>query len=259
MEYHVINDGWIKIPAEDFPLQKGGTIKTDRILLAVNQLFLRISGKNVLIDAGLGDKRDFTKLGLLDYQQPRRLLNELAKIGIQPDDINIVVLTHLHYDHSGGGTTIKRDGMLAPTFTNALYYVQRREVEYASSLEPPDCNGYVVEDYKPLIDSEQLVMLDGEDEIINGLSVGLAPGHSPGHQVVRAEMKQDTFFFAGDLFSVIEHANLEVVTKHDLDAEVLLDERRKWLTKAVDGRWRIVFCHDVRNPLVTINDLNLIT
>ncbi len=252
MEYHVINDGWIKISAEDFPLHKDYSTREDRVLLAVNQLFLRISGKNVLIDVGLGDKRDYTKLGLLDYQRPRRLLTELAGIGIKPEDIDIIVLTHLHYDHSGGGTYHSEDGKLAPTFTNALYYVQRLELEYAKSLDSADCDGYDSDDYEPLIDTDRLVMLDGGDEIVNGLSVGLAPGHSPGHQVVIVQMGQDTLFFSGDLFSVVEHANLEVVTKHDLNAEILLNEKQKWLTRAADGKWKCVFCHSIRDVICSI-------
>jgi len=252
LEYHVINDGWIKIPAEDFPLHKGYGVRDDRVLLAVNQLFLRISGKNVLIDTGLGDKRDYTELGLLDYQRPRQLLTKLIDFGLKPGDIDIVILSHLHYDHSGGGTHHSEDGKLAPTFTNALYYVQRLEIEYAKSLNSADCDGYDPDDYEPLIDTDQLVMLDGDDEILAGLSVGLAPGHSPGHQVVIAEMGQDTLFFSGDLFSVKEHANLDVVTKHDLNTEILLNEKRKWLSKAVDGKWRCVFCHSIRNPVKTV-------
>jgi len=250
LKYNIIRDGWIKIPADSFPLDSG-EINGNRLLIGLNQLFIRISGKNILIDAGLGNKCDFTDLGLLDYQKPRELLHELSKIGIKPNDIDIVLLTHLHYDHAGGCTFLDA-GKLAPTFTNALYYIQERELEYARSLDSPDRCGYYPDDYEPLTASGRLVMLDGDSEVIPGLSVGLAPGHSPGHQVVIIQSGSETVFFSGDLFSVVEHTNLEVVTEHDLDTKELLKARRKWIALAHENRWECIFCHAVRDVMSTI-------
>ena len=250
MEYHIIRDGWIKIPADSFPLDSG-EINGNRLLIGLNQLFVRMSGKNILIDVGLGDKCDFAELGLLDYQQPRELLHELSRIGVMPNDIDIVLLTHLHYDHAGGGTLLE-DGKLASTFTNALYYIQKQELEYARSLDFPDRCGYYPDDYEPLAASGRLVMLEGDSEVIPGLSVGLTPGHSPGHQVVIIKNRNKTVFFPGDLFSVVEHANADVVTEHDLDARVLIRERRKWIALAHENRWECIFCHAVRGVKGTI-------
>ena len=151
MEYHVLTDGWIKTPSEDFPLgnisQTGG-----RLLLGLNQLFVRTNGKNVLIDTGLGNKTDYTKFGLLDYQQPRKLITGLAELGLKPEDIDIVILSHLHYDHSGGGTLRINGSELAPTFTNSVYYVQNSEIEYARSPEPSRKDDFNTEDFEVLQD-----------------------------------------------------------------------------------------------------------
>jgi glyoxylase-like metal-dependent hydrolase (beta-lactamase superfamily II) len=248
VEYSVINDGWIKIPAEDFSVKSVGT-KQGRLLIGLNQLFIRLAGKNILIDTGLGDKRDFTELGLIDYQRPRMLLHGLHDIGIEPEDIDIVILTHLHYDHSGGCTARLEDGSLAKTFTNALYYVQEKELEFAFNPDSGYQNDYDPDDFKLLVDSGQLIVINGECKVVSGLSVCLAPGHSPGHQVVIATEGGETVFFPGDLIPVREHANLTISTKYDQNKNDLLWHRKIWLEKAIANKWKCVFCHAVKDQI----------
>jgi len=249
VEYYVINDGWIKIPADDFPLGEG----SNRLLLGVNQLFIRLAGKNILIDTGLGDKCDFTEIGLIDYQRPRMLLKGLNDIGVKPEDIDIVILTHLHYDHSGGCTARLEGESLAKTFTNALYYVQEIELEYARNPGESSKDDYCSDDYELLVQSGQIVIVNGDSVILPGLNVWLAPGHTPGHQVVTATDDGETVFFAGDLIPVREHANLIISTKYDLDKKTLFKTRSKWLEKAVASKWKCVFCHAVNDQVDTLS------
>ncbi len=250
-DYKVLSDGWIKVPAEDFrvgsQVSEGG-----RLMIGLNQLLLRMAGKTVLIDTGLGDKWQPSELDLLDYQRPRRLLRELAAAGIRPEDVGIVILTHLHYDHSGGGTVRRKDSGLAPTFTNAVYYVSQRELEYARHPDPENAGDYRLEDVEPLLDDRRLISVEGELEVLPGLSIHPAPGHSPGHQVVVAECERRTIFFPGDLFATREHANLEVTTAYDYDPGELIRQRRRWLERAGEGQWQCVFCHAIREPVGVI-------
>ena len=248
MDYTVLEDGWIKVDAVDFPLI-GMTGGNRRLLIGLNQLFVRIGGKNVLIDTGLGDKWKLSQISLQGFYYPRRMIGQLADFGVQPDDVDVVIFTHLHYDHSGGGTYRKEDSILAPTFTNALYYVQERELNFARNPDPDRRDDYKFEDFDPLDISGQLVKIDGDAEILPGLTVHLASGHSPGHQVVLIRDSSANLFFPGDLFSVQDHANLTVTTEYDYDPVLLLSERRKWLTKAVNNKWQCVFCHAVNNPI----------
>jgi glyoxylase-like metal-dependent hydrolase (beta-lactamase superfamily II) len=244
-DYKIINDGWIKIEASDFQV---GLPKVDsrRVLIGLNQFLVYLAGTYILIDTGLGDKWSPAELDLLDYEKPRRLLGELEKEGVKSSDIGIVILTHMHYDHSGGGTCIRSDGSLAPVFTNSVYYVQGRELKHAQSAVNAD---YKPADFEPLLKTGRIVTVDGDADILPGLSVHPAPGHSPGHQVVLIKLTGKTLLFAGDLFATSAMLNLHTTMIYDEDREEVIRQRRKWLDAAKSKDWDVVLCHAIRNPV----------
>jgi len=245
--YRVLKDGWIKVPETEFhrglPGSRGG-----RLLIGLNQLLLEIGGRIVLVDAGLGDKRDPSEVGLQDFQRPRRMLSELESNGLSPRDVDIVILTHLHFDHSGGGTRVTQEG-IALTFTNALYYLQQAELDYARNPAPERAGDYFADDFEPLVRSGQLILLDGDRELLPELSVHIAPGHSPGHQVVIARERSETVFFPGDLIATRQHIDLRVTMSYDIDPAMVMRQRSKWLAAASRGGWSCVFCHALKDPV----------
>lgn len=243
-----MRDGWIKIPAEDFYVGLARA-KSGRLLVGLNQLLLKIAGRIVLVDTGLGDKWTPSDVDLLDFQQPRLLLTDMQTVGVYPEDVDIVILTHLHFDHSGGCTRQSMVESLAPTFTNALYYVQLSELEFALQPGLDSLEDYRPESFEPLKNSGRLVEIDGDVELLPGLSLYQAPGHSPGHQIVVCRFSDNTLFFPGDLIATNEHANLEVSMSYDHDITQLNLQRRKWLQIASDERWTCVFCHAIKNPV----------
>ncbi len=250
-EYHVIADGWIKIDRKDYAVGSSGSPK-GRMLLGLNQLLLFIEGKHILIDTGLGSKWEQEELGLLDYQRPRGLISELAKLNVHPDEIDIVILTHLHYDHSGGATYRVAD-RVAPSFPNAVYYVNYEELQIASNPTPEKKSDYRQEDFFPLLERGILKSVTGNYEVVPGVTLYHAPGHSPGHQVVKIELADETLLFAGDLISTRSHANLQVTMVYDDDRETIFHHRQIWIQSAIRDRWKVVFCHAIRNPVGTIN------
>jgi len=217
---------------------------------------LHIDGKYILIDAGLGARWTTDELDLLDFERPRRMLKNLNALGLRAEDIDIVIFSHLHYDHSGGAL-VQVGKTLALLFTNAVYYVQRRELEYALNPDPAHIHDYQQKDVNTLLSSGQMRIIDGDCEIANDVKVFLTGGHSPGHQVVIAQLPGGEVFYPGDIISVKQHLDLQTTMVYDMDRARVLSERRKWLSAASLAGWRMILCHAYRNPVLNFSKYSI--
>lgn len=248
MEYYALQDGWIRISAQSFPM--GRTLfQSESLLLGVNQLLLRINNLTVLIDTGLGNKWTLAETGLLGFKKPRQLMPQLESRGVSANDVNLIVLSHLHLDHAGGCTNRAETGDIEPAFPNAIYVCQQDELRFAQNPVNQAKGDYMPEDFEPLIAAGQLKTISGAGEIVKGVKVFPSRGHSPGHQVVLAEDDENAVFFPGDLFAVKEHTNLQTFTQYDLEPQKLMEERKIWLSRMEHSDWICCFCHHFRYPL----------
>ena len=142
----------------------------------LNSLLIRTGEQNVLVETGMGNK--LSERMIKFYGQPAKLLSNLATAGIAPEDIDIVINTHLHFDHCGWNTTRGKDGRIVPTFPRAKYYAPEGEWQYARNPSERDSISYIPENYDPLVESGQMTLLQGGEEIVPGISVKTFPGHT---------------------------------------------------------------------------------
>jgi len=223
------------------------TDRKNRMTLGLNCLLLQIRGQNILVDTGVGTKdaeNDKETLGLV----PSRLLKGLKSMGMGPKDIHAVVLTHLHFDHSGGCTRLDRAGNTVPTFPKATYYVQEACWDEACN---PNERCHVTnraDNFLPIEERGQLELLDGDCEIMPGLNVIVTDGHAKGHQMVMVNHGGERIVFLGDIVPTPHHLNLGVISAFDNSPETTLERKRDLLAEAEKQGWLLVFSHghDVR-------------
>src|SRR5271165_4175602 len=153
----------------------------NRLDVGLNSLLVRTGKKNILIETGIGNKLP-EKLAQI-YKQPTKLLDNLHAAGVAPEDIDIVINTHLHFDHCGWNT-VRKDGRIAPTFPRAKYYAPEGEWQYARHPSERDAISFISDNYDPLVESGQMTLLRGGEEIVPGISVKTFPGHTAHMQAV---------------------------------------------------------------------------
>ncbi len=223
----------------------------NRIELGLNPLLIQTGEKNILIDTGIGDKFDekFKKIFRVDKSQ--HLLNSLGNIGLKPEDIDIVINTHLHFDHCGGNTCVK-EGKIVPTFPNAKYVIQKGEWENAINPNERTRASYLKENFVPIEEAGQLELIEGDVEILPGIQVYVTGGHTKSHQVVFIEAGDKKAVYLGDLIPTASHIKLPYIMGYDLYPIETLEKKRELLPKAISENWLLVFEHD---PKITMGYL----
>jgi glyoxylase-like metal-dependent hydrolase (beta-lactamase superfamily II) len=218
----------------------------NRVPLAFNCYLLRTGRHNILIETGLGDKRDARARGHMNVPAVTESLPEtLARGGVDPESIDIVVNSHLHWDHSSGNTVLDGDRVL-PAFPRARYLASRGEWEHAHERHARDAVSYIDANYDPLVESGQMTLVEGDHEVVPGVWMRRAPGHNRDMMVITAESRGQTFCFLSDLVPTAAHLQPTWVAAFDLNPMETIDNKLRWLTAAVDGRWWCAFGHETK-------------
>lgn len=219
----------------------------NRIPLSLTALLIRANGKNILVDTGLGPKEDEKFQRMFAVERTPTILESLKRLGLGPDDIHLVINTHLHFDHAGGNTMRREDGSIRPAFPKARYVIQYGEFEDAGRANERTRASYRPNNFTPIDHINQWEFLHGDTELVPGVTAVVTAGHTRCHQSVKIESEGQVAFFLGDLIPTISHLPLPYIMGYDLFPIQTLETKRWVLDRAFEEKWLLLFEHD---PLV---------
>lgn len=217
----------------------------NRIRMNMNCLFIEAGDERILIDTGIGDKWSDKHRTMYGIDRQRSLDESLRAIaGVGAAEITIVVNTHLHFDHAGGNTKLDERSTVVPSFPNARYFVSRSEYEHAEAPNERDRASYFPENWRPMKESGQLELKDGDYEVVPGLRMETQAGHNRSMQCARLERDGQTLFGFADLVPTRAHVPFAWVMGYDLYPVETVEAKKKLIPQAARENWTCLFYHD---------------
>ena len=224
----------------------------NRVTLSTRSLLLESENKKILIDTGMGDKWDDKSKTIyrLENTSPdfTSVLNDFQ---LSPSDITDVILTHLHFDHTGGSTKLE-NGKLVPSLPNAKYYVQKKNYEWAINPSDRDKGSYIKDNFVPLMESSVLNLLNEEDTFDENISFIIVNGHTISQQLIKISDGSNTLLFCCDLFPFSSHIPMPYIMGYDIQPLITGSEKKKILKQAVEENWKLFFYHDPETAYATL-------
>jgi glyoxylase-like metal-dependent hydrolase (beta-lactamase superfamily II) len=220
----------------------------NRITLGMRPLLVRGNGLTMLIDAGIGDKMDAKNTATYAIDRTRNLDHSLSDAGLDSRGIDLVLASHLHFDHAGGFTVRDSAGSVVPRFSRARYVARTAEWEDATHPHERNRASYLQENFVPLMKAGVLDLVPGDAVIAPGVRVVRTGGHTMHHQIVMLESGQRTAVFAADLFPTTAHIDEPWIMGYDLYPMDTLAFKRTFVREAIDREYLIFFEHDPAIP-----------
>lgn len=217
----------------------------NRVVTGLNSVLVRTGKHTVLIETGIGNKLG-EKMQRI-YQPQARLLENLRAGGVAPEEINVVINSHLHFDHCGWNT-VRSEGKIVPTFPKATYYTQQGEWEAAREQRERDAISYISENYDPLVESGQMRLLESDHNIVPGISVRVYPGHTRWMQAIMIESRGQTACYISDLIPTTAHLDLTWGMAFDLYPLETIENKKLFYAEAIPKKWLVLFTHDSKIP-----------
>ena len=237
------------------------------VTTGLNSLLIRTGKQTVLVETGMGNK--LSERMVKFYGQPAKLLDNLAADGVAPEDVDIVINSHLHFDHCGWNTVRDKNGKIVPTFPRAKYYAPEGEWQYARRPSERDAISFIPENYDPLVESGQMTLLKGGEEIVPGISVETFRGHTAhmlavivrgsqnphpvpakdaGTRVGQPDSFAPTACYISDLIPTSAHIDVTWGMGFDLYPLDTIESKKRYYARAIPERWLTVFTHDPKTP-----------
>jgi glyoxylase-like metal-dependent hydrolase (beta-lactamase superfamily II) len=236
------------------------------VTAGLNSLLIRTDGprtgkQTVLVETGMGNK--LSERMIKFYGQPAKLLDNLAAAGVAPEDVDIVINSHLHFDHCGWNTVRDKNGKIVPTFPRAKYYAPEGEWQYARRPSERDAISFIPENYDPLVESGQMTLLKGGEELLPGISVKTFPGHTAHMLAIVIQRPSENPHFSqkpgeaghprtgcyiSDLIPTTAHIDLTWGMSFDLYPLQTIESKKEYYARALPEKWLTVFTHDPKTP-----------
>ncbi len=227
----------------------------NRISLCMRPLLVNSGGRRILIDAGIGDKMSEKETDIYAIDRTHNIDRSLAEHGLTPNDIDVVVATHLHFDHAGGFTRMV-GGVLRPSFPRATYYVRRGEWNDATHTHERNRASYLPDNFVPLEAAGVLRFIEDDGEVLPGLNVWRTGGHTMHHQLIQLESGGRTAVYVADLMPTSAHVDPSWVMGYDLYPMDTFQYKKRFVREAIDREYVIFFEHDPAIAAGIIRDKN---
>jgi len=227
----------------------------NRVTLGMNCMVVRTPKQTVLIECGTGRKHGAKMRSIYGVSEKIDLVKSLGGLGLRPDDISAVIVTHLHHDHAGTCTRLVDERFreakdkvdhAVPTFPNARYFIQRGEWEAATNSNPSTKGTYLPENLVPLERAGQLELLDGDCEPIPGISVRVTGGHTDHHQAVIVESAGRGIIFIGDAAPIVPCMRPAYNTAFDHHPMDTMRAKAELFDLAIRNDWLVWFYHEAQ-------------
>lgn len=226
--------------------------RENRITLALNCFLVRTPETTLLLDTGVGPDVDRRYVDFYSFERDPGLFGVLAELRLGPEDIDIIVNSHLHFDHCGGNTLRTAEGRWVPAFPKARYVVQRGEWEQALHPVERDKPSYLPARLKPLGSPGTLSLVEGDAPVAPGVEAILVPGHTAFHQGLKVVSGGRTFFYLGDSVPTVAHIDLPYIMSYDLYPVDTFNNKKALLARAAEEGWVVAFSHDLSHPFGTL-------
>ncbi|MFN8179919.1 MAG: MBL fold metallo-hydrolase [bacterium] len=252
VEWHLVTDGTFRLDGGAMfgvvpkPLweRKAAPDDRNRITLGTNCLLVRSNGSTVLVDVGLGRKDSPRFRDMYGVGDESSLVTSLAAHGVAPEDVDVVVCTHLHFDHAGGVTRLDEDGRATPVFPRARHLVQRDELEDARNPSVRSAASYFPWNWDPLEAAGLLEVVHGEVDVVPGVRTKVMKGHIRALQGVAIESGSEKAFYPSDSIPTTAHLPVPWVMGYDLYPLDTVAFKESFLPQAADEGWTVIFEHD---------------
>jgi glyoxylase-like metal-dependent hydrolase (beta-lactamase superfamily II) len=221
--------------------------EANRIDLACNLLLIETPSGRVLVETGMGPRWSEKERERYDIRSLVDHTRALESIGLKNEDVDAIVISHMHFDHIGGAV-VERDGKLVPAYPKAKVYVQKGEYDLAKKVNARGRASYRAEDYEPLEHHGLLQFMHGPAEVVPGIRVHITGGHTSHHQVVTFESEGQKGVYFADIIPTKSHITPPWVMGYDHFPLDTCDVKDEWLTRAAYENWLVVFDHEIDVP-----------